>query len=76
MWLTTIVLILVALALCVASAFIYGASRWQGKTKDFRARLDAVRRIPLEGEVAWKLPAGLFPYCRVRIREISYEFAR
>lgn len=43
MWLTTIVLILVALAVCVAGAFVFGASRWQAKTKDLRARLKAAR---------------------------------
>ena len=63
------------------------ASRWHGEIDGipefapWHGRLWAygVRdgmRIPLEGEVAWQLPAGLSPYCRVRIREISYEFAR
>jgi hypothetical protein len=34
MWLTTIVLAFVALALGIASALVYGASRWKGKIKD------------------------------------------
>lgn len=47
---------------------------WHGRLWSYEVR-DGMR-IPLEGEVAWQLPAGLIPYCRVRIREISYEFAR
>jgi hypothetical protein len=47
---------------------------WHGRFWAYEVRNGM--RIPLEGEVAWQLPAGLFPYCRVRIREIAYEFAR
>jgi hypothetical protein len=47
---------------------------WHGRFWAYEIR-DGMR-IPFEGEVAWQLPAGLFPYFRARIREISYEFAR
>jgi len=43
MWLATIVLIVLVLAVCVAGALVYGALRWQGTTKDFRAKLEAAR---------------------------------
>jgi hypothetical protein len=33
-------------------------------------------RIPLEGEVEWRLPDGSLPYWRARITEISYEFTQ
>lgn len=55
---------------------INGASEfapWHGRFWAYDGR-DGMR-IPLEGEVAWQLPGGLFPYCRVRLREIGYEFA-
>ena len=32
-------------------------------------------QIPMQGEVAWEMPAGLLPYCRVHIERIAYEFA-
>jgi hypothetical protein len=32
-------------------------------------------QIPLEGEVAWQLPEGSWPYWRGRITEINHEFA-
>ena len=32
-------------------------------------------RIPLEGEVAWQLPEGPWPYWRGRITAIAYEFS-
>jgi hypothetical protein len=47
MWLKAILLILVALAVCVAGAIVYGALRWQGKTKDLRARMEAAR-LPIK----------------------------
>jgi hypothetical protein len=46
---------------------------WHGRFWAYEVR-DGMR-IPLEGEVAWQMPQGLIPYCRVRIREIGYEFA-
>jgi hypothetical protein len=46
---------------------------WHGRFWSYEFR-DGMR-IPLEGEVAWQMPTGLSPYCRVRVREISYEFA-
>jgi hypothetical protein len=33
-------------------------------------------RVPLEGEVAWMLPAGPKTYWRGRITGIVYEFAQ
>lgn len=47
---------------------------WQGRFRDYEVR--GGMRIPLEGEVAWELPAGPWPYWRGRITEIDYEFAR
>lgn len=32
--------------------------------------------VPLDGEVAWLLPAAAKPYWRGRITEIDYEFER
>lgn len=32
-------------------------------------------RVPLEGEVAWMLPAGPWPYWRGRITSVTYAFA-
>jgi len=43
MWLTVVVVILVALAVCVACAVVYGASRWKAGTRKLRARLEAAR---------------------------------
>lgn len=50
------------------------ATPWQGRFWGYEVR-DGMR-IPLEGEVAWELPEGLWPYWRGRATEISYEFAR
>ena len=46
MWLKAIVVIVLALAVCVAGAFAYGAFRWQIGTKELRATLDAAR-VPI-----------------------------
>ena len=43
MWLALVVLILVALAVGVAGALVYGASQWHGETEQFRATLAATR---------------------------------
>lgn len=50
------------------------ATPWQGKFWAYEVR-DSMR-IPLEGEVAWQLPEGPWPYWRGRINKIAYEFAR
>lgn len=50
------------------------ATPWNGRFWGYEVR--GGMRIPLEGEVAWELPAGLWPYWRGRATEISYEFAR
>lgn len=50
------------------------ATPWQGRFWGYEVR--GGMRIPLEGEVAWELPEGLWPYWRGRATEITYEFAR
>jgi hypothetical protein len=50
------------------------AAPWQCRVWDYAVREGM--RIPLEGEVAWQLPIGFWPYWRGHITEIAYEFAR
>lgn len=50
------------------------ATPWQGRFWGYEVR--GGMRIPLEGEVAWVLPEGLWPYWRGRATEITYDFAR
>jgi hypothetical protein len=45
---------------------------WQGRFWNHSER--GGMRVPLDGEVAWLLPAGAKPYWRGRITEIAYEF--
>jgi len=47
---------------------------WLGRFWAYEIR-DGMR-IPMEGEVAWEMPAGPVPYFRARLGKISYEFAR
>jgi hypothetical protein len=47
---------------------------WQGRFWSYEVRNGI--RIPLEGEVAWQLPEGLYPYWRGHVTNIAYEFAR
>jgi hypothetical protein len=47
---------------------------WQGRFWNYAER--AGMRVPLDGEVAWLLPAGAKPYWRGRITDIAYEFAQ
>lgn len=47
---------------------------WQGRFWNYEVR-DGMR-IPLEGEVAWELPEGLWPYWRGRITGMIYQFAK
>jgi hypothetical protein len=46
---------------------------WEGSWSRYELR-DGMR-VPIEGEVAWMLPAGRWPYWRGRITSIAYEFA-
>jgi len=50
------------------------ATPWQGRFWSYEAR--SGMRIPMEGEVAWELSSGLWPYWRGRTTEITYEFMR
>ncbi len=50
------------------------ATPWQGRFWSYVTR-DGMR-VPLEGEVAWELPAGLWPYWRGRMNEISFEYVQ
>ena len=47
---------------------------WQGRYWNYEER--GGMRVPLDGEVAWLLPAGEKPYWRGRNDEVAYEFAR
>ena len=47
---------------------------WQGHFWNYVER-DCMR-VPLDGEVAWLLPAGEKPYWRGHITEIDYEFTQ
>jgi hypothetical protein len=47
---------------------------WQGRFWNYAER--AGMRVPLDGEVAWLLPAGAKPYWRGRIIDLAYEFAQ
>jgi len=46
---------------------------WTGRGWAYEAR-DGMR-IPIEGEVAWVLPEGVYPYWRGQITTIEYEYA-
>jgi len=50
------------------------ATPWQGRFWNYELR-DGMR-VPLEGEVAWELPEGSWPYWRGRVTGITYDFAR
>jgi hypothetical protein len=47
---------------------------WEGRFWNYVER--GGMRVPLEGEVAWLLPAGPKPYWRGRVQEIEFELAR
>lgn len=49
------------------------ATPWRGRFWSYAVR-DGMR-IPLEGEVAWELPEGVWPYWRGRITQIAYAWA-
>jgi hypothetical protein len=46
---------------------------WHGRFRDYQRRDGML--VPLDGEVAWELPAGEKPYWRGRIESIAYEYA-
>jgi hypothetical protein len=50
------------------------ATPWHGRFWGYAVRYGM--RIPLEGEVGWELPDGLWPYWRGRVTEVTYEFAQ
>jgi hypothetical protein len=47
---------------------------WEGRWSRYELR-DGMR-VPIEGEVAWMLPAGRWPYWRGQITSIAYEFVQ
>jgi hypothetical protein len=49
------------------------ATPWQGRFWGYEVQ--GGMRIPMEGEVAWELPQGLWPYWRGRATEIAHDFA-
>ncbi len=46
---------------------------WQGRFSNYAVR-DGIR-VPLEAEVEWLTPAGPKPYCRVKLNNLTCEFA-
>ena len=49
------------------------ATPWQGRFWNYSERHGVL--VPLEGEVAWLLPSGPWPYWRGRLETVDYEFA-
>ena len=47
---------------------------WRGRFWNYVERDGML--VPLDGEVAWQLPAGPLPYWRGRVTRIAYQFAR
>ncbi len=47
---------------------------WQVRVWDYQERDGQL--VPSEGEVAWLLPTGLYPYWRGKLESISFEPAR
>jgi hypothetical protein len=47
---------------------------WEGRFWNYEERSGML--VPLDGEVAWLLPDGRWPYWRGHIENIEYEFAR
>lgn len=47
---------------------------WQGRFWNYQ-QVEGMR-VPLDGEVAWLLPAGAQPYWRGHVAELSCEFVR
>lgn len=73
MWQTVAVIIVLVLALCLATAVIYGASRWEAETRDLRTRLEAAR-VPIQPRVfdvreLEGLPPPVQRYFRIALKE-------
>jgi len=73
MWLTVAVVIVLALAACIAAAAIYGAFRWEAETRDLRTRLE-VARVPIQPRVFHvreleALPAPVERHFRIALKE-------
>ena len=51
----------------------YIPTPWRGRFWSY-AEQDGMR-IPMEGEVAWILPEGAWPYWRGRMASVAYDFA-
>jgi hypothetical protein len=49
-----------------------GGLAWSSGWPDYAVR-DGMR-VPLAGEVAWRLPEGLRPYWRGRVTRLVYTF--
>ena len=52
----------------------YERTPWEGRFRNYEEREGM--RIPIEGEVEWRLQDGSFPYWRGKIVEVKYDFAR
>jgi hypothetical protein len=52
---------------------VLAATPWHGRFWSYAVR-DGMR-IPLEGEAAWELPEGVWPYWRGHITQIAYAWA-
>lgn len=52
----------------------YVLTPWEGRFLSFQEREGM--RIPMEGEVAWHLPEGRFPYWKGKVMEVRYERQR
>ncbi|MBI3611211.1 MAG: hypothetical protein HY204_11005 [Nitrospirae bacterium] len=46
---------------------------WEGHFRHFEEKEGM--RIPVEGDVEWRLPDGSFPYWKGRIVKVMYDFA-
>ncbi len=52
----------------------YELTPWAGRYRDYGERNGM--RVPLSGEVEWRLPGGNLPYWRGRVVGIDYQFTR
>jgi hypothetical protein len=49
----------------------YELTAWRGHFRNYQERNGM--RIPLESDVEWQLPEGVFPYWKGRITEVEYR---
>ena len=73
MWIKITVLILISLAVCISGAVVYGTLRWQGKTEDLHARMEAAR-LPIktttyDASEIESLPAPVQRYFRAVLKD-------